>query len=315
MEGGFFARFFGAVLHAGPDGVWIMVIGSLVAAACSTVGCFLVLRRMAMLGDAISHAVLPGIVAAFLFTESRNIAPMLIGAGAMGLLTVWLTDVLSRQGKLQSDAAIGVTFTWLFALGVIMVSRYAGQVDLDLDCVLYGELLFAPFTTMDIGGVSYGPRAAWTMGIAFAANTAFTVLAWKQLKVCSFDPGLAASLGVNVALWHYLLMGFVSVTTVAAFESVGAILVVAMLTVPPNAAYLLTDRLWLMVTLAGVIGVASAVSGYALATALDGSIAAAIAAMSGVFFVLAMFFGPRHGLAARWFARRSAAGIAPDAAG
>lgn len=309
--GGFIERFIGAYIHCGVDGMWIMVIGSLVGAASSIVGCFLVLRRMAMLGDAISHAVLPGIVIAFLFTESRNIVPMLVGAGAMGLLTAWLTDVLSRQGKLQSDAAIGVTFTWLFAAGVIMVSRYASQVDLDLDCVLFGEILFAPFTTVEIAGHALGPRAVWTMGFAFVANAAFILLAWKQLKVCSFDPGLAVSLGINVALWHYLLMGFVSVTTVAAFESVGAILVVAMLTVPPNTAYLLTDRLWVMVALAAGIGVASAIIGYGLATAMDASIAAAISTVSGIFYVLAVFLGPRHGLVSRWIAQRRMGGLAP----
>ena len=122
------------------DTVWILLIGSLVATSCALVGCFLVLRRLSMLGDAISHAVLPGIVVAFMLTGSRNIGFMLIGAMAMGMLTAFLTDVLSRFGKLQSDAAMGVTFTWLFAIGVILVSKYTGMVDLDVDCVLYGVL-------------------------------------------------------------------------------------------------------------------------------------------------------------------------------
>lgn len=295
---------YNAVVHAGANGWWIMGIGSLVAVACSLVGCFLVLRRMAMLGDAISHAVLPGIVIAFLFTESRNIAPMLIGAGALGLLTAFLTDVLNRQGRLQSDAAIGVTFTWLFAIGVILVSRYAGRVDLDLDCVLYGEILYAPFDTFTVAGRDLGPRAVWTNGIAVIGNLLFVGLAWKQLKVTSFDAAFGAALGLSVALWHYLLMAFVSITTVAAFESVGAILVVAMLVVPPNTAYLLTDRLWLMVVLACTAGVLSAVLGYALATVLDSSIAGSMATVSGILFVLAALGSPRHGVLPRWWRHR-----------
>ena len=295
-----------AIFSSGMDGLWIVIIGALVASSCATIGCFLVLRRMAMLGDAISHAVLPGIVIAFLMTDSRNIVPMMLGAGALGLVTAFATDVLNRHGKLQTDAAIGVTFTVLFAIGVILVSRYAGQVDLDLDCVLYGEILYAPFDRLEWDGADLGPRAAWVMGGVALTNALFVALAWKQLKVCSFDPALAASLGINVALWHYILMGFVSATTVAAFESVGVILVVGMLIVPANTAYLLTDRLWLMVTLAVVFGVLSAVLGYALATVMNGSIAGAMATVSGAFFVLAALFGPRHGVISKAILSRRA---------
>jgi manganese/zinc/iron transport system permease protein len=249
--------------------------------------------------------VLPGIVLAFLFSGSREIVPMILGAGALGLLTAFSTDLLTRHGKLPNDAAIGVTFTVLFAIGVILVSRFAGQVDLDLDCVLYGEILYAPFDTLQFRGTDLGPRSAWIMGAVALANLLFLVLGWSRLKVCAFDSALAAALGVNVVLWHYLLMAFVSMTTVAAFESVGVILVVGMLIVPANTAYLLTDRLWLMHALAVATGVLSAVGGYLLATALNGSIAGAMAAVSGVFYVLAALFGPRHGVVPKRFSHRS----------
>ena len=292
-------RLEGASLAPGADGFWIIVVGALVAAACSLVGCFLVLRRMSMLGDAISHAVLPGIVLAFLFSGSRDIVPMILGAGALGLLTAFITDLLTRHGKLPNDAAIGVTFTVLFAVGVILVSRFTGQVDLDLDCVLYGEILYAPFDTLKFNGASIGPRSAWVMGSVALANLMFLLLGWSRLKVCAFDAALAAALGVNVVLWHYLLMAFVSITTVAAFESVGVILVVGMLIVPANTAYLLTDRLWLMHVIAVFVGVLSAVGGYLLATALNGSIAGAMATISGLLYVLAALFGPRHGVSSK----------------
>lgn len=293
------------------DALAIILVGCLVSSACALVGCFLVLRRLAMLGDAISHAVLPGIVLAFMFTGSRNIVPMLVGAGAMGILTVFLTDVLNRYGKLQSDASMGVTFTWLFALGVILVTRFTAQVDLDVDCVLYGDILYAPFDVFSINGVALGPRSAWLLGAVTLANAAFIVLGFKQLKVCTFDPALAASLGINVALWHYALMAFVSVTTVASFESVGAVLVVAMLTIPPNAAYLLTERLSVMIVLSVIIGCVSAVGGYYLAWWLDASIAAAICVVAGLLFGLAAAFSPRNGILAQYLRRRTP--LAPPA--
>ena len=207
-------------------------------------------------------------------------------------------------GKLQSDAAMGVTFTWLFAIGIILVTKFTGQVDLDVDCVLYGEILTAPFFTLDIGSVNLGPRAVWLVGFTLLVNLCFIVLGYKQLKVCAFDPGLAASMGINVALWHYLLMGFVSLTTVASFESVGAILVVAMMIVPPNTAYLLTDRLSHMLMLSVLFGVLSSVGGYWLASAVDGSIAGAMAVVSGGMFVVVALFSPRHGVVFRAMAQR-----------
>jgi manganese/zinc/iron transport system permease protein len=254
---------------------------------------------------------LPGIVLAFLFSGSRDIVPMIIGAGALGLFTAFTTDLLTRHGKLANDASIGVTFTVLFAVGVILVSRFAGQVDLDLDCVLYGEILYAPFDTLIVNGTSIGPRSAWIMGAVALANFLFVALGWSRLKVCAFDTALAASLGVNVVLWHYLLMAFVSTTTVAAFESVGVILVVGMLIVPANTAYLLTDRLWLMHLLAVLAGVLSALGGYVLATALNGSIAGAMATVAGALYILAALFGPRHGVVSRRMARNALA-LQPD---
>lgn len=290
------------------DALWIVIIGALVAGSCSLIGCFLVLRRQAMMGDAISHGILPGIVLAFLFTGSRNIVPMLIGAGALGLVTAFITDTLTQRGRLQSDAAMGVTFTWLFALGIILVTRFAGSVDLDVDCVLHGELIFSPFRRLVWNGMDLGPQAVWTVGVVSILNLCFVVLGYKQLKVCSFDSGLAASLGINVTLWHYLLMSFTSLTTVACFESVGAVLVVAMLIVPANTAYLLTDRLSVMLVLSVALGAASSALGYGLAYLLDGSLAGAISTVGGVMFAGAALFSPRHGVVLLAIRRRMFAG-------
>jgi manganese/zinc/iron transport system permease protein len=276
---------------------WIILTGSLAATACAIVGCFLVLRKMSMLGDAISHAVLPGIALAFLWSEGRETVPMLIGAGALGVITAFVIEMLHRAGKLQQDASIGVTFTWLFAVGVILISSAFRNIDLDQDCVLYGEIALVPIELwITKAGTVLGPRAVWTLGFVVVLNLVFILLGYKELKITSFDPALAASLGISATLWHYLLMGMVSVTTVGAFESVGAILVVAMLIAPPATAYLLTDRLDRMLIYAVVIGVISAAGGYYLAVWLDGSIAGAMAVVAGFCFALALLFSPTHGV-------------------
>ncbi|KQL49023.1 iron ABC transporter [Brevibacillus choshinensis] len=281
----------------------IILTGSLVAASCGFLGCFLILRRMAMLGDAISHAILPGIVLAFLFSGSRDILPMLIGAAVIGLITVFIVQMLNQSG-VKSDAAIGVTFTALFSVGVVLVSLYTQQVDLDLDCVLYGEIAYVPWDTWQLGGTDMGPRALWGVGGVFLFSLLVIGLFFKQFKLCSFDPALAAAIGIPVMLFHYLLMTLVSLTTVAAFESVGAILVVAMLVVPSATAYLLTDRLHVMLFISMGVGVLSAVLGYFLASWLDSSIAGAMTAVAGLLFLLAFLFSPRHGLISKMVARR-----------
>ncbi len=275
--------------------LWIILIAALVAGSGAILGSFLVLRRLAMLGDAVSHAVLPGIVLAFMLTNSRASVPMFLGAAAVGVLTSVIVQALSRGG-VQGDAAIGVTFTALFALGVVMVARFADRVDLDLDCVLMGEIIFAPFDTLTVGGVALGPRAAWVNGALLLLNLAVVYSFYKELKLCAFDPALAASQGIRVNFFHYLLMGLVSVTTVGAFESVGAILVVALLVVPAATAYLLTDRLARMLAIAVGVGVLSSAVGYLLARTLDASVAGSIAAVAGGLFTLALLFSPSHGV-------------------
>jgi manganese/zinc/iron transport system permease protein len=279
------------------DAFWIILTGALAAGSCALVGSFLVLRKMAMLGDAISHAVLPGIAIAFFLTQSRASLPMVVGAGALGVLTAFLIETLHRRGKLQQDASIGVVFTWLFALGVILISVFAGAVDLDQDCVLYGEIAYVPldlWTTAS--GLNLGPTAVWLLGAVFLLTLIFVTLGYKELKITSFDPALAASVGISATLWHYLLMGMVSLTTVSAFESVGAILVVALLIAPPATAYMLTDRLSRMLIYAVLAGVIASVGGYFLAVWLNGSIAGAIAVVCGIEFMLAFFFSPTHGI-------------------
>lgn len=250
-----------------------------------------------MVGDAISHAVLPGIVLAFLISGSRDSITMLIGAGLIGIFTTFLIEFFHKKAKLQTDAAIGVTFTWLFAVGVVLISLFAGKVDLDQDCVLYGEIAYVPLDVIitDSGAI-LGPRAIYIMGAVLIMILIFIKIGYKELFLTTFDPAYASAIGISTTVWHYLLMGSVSVTTVASFESVGAILVVALLIAPAATAYLLTDDFKTMLLLACGVGVIASIAGYYLAVWLDGSIAGAIGAVCGLLFGIAMVFSPTHGL-------------------
>lgn len=286
---------------------WIVVAGALVAASCALLGCFLVLRKMSMMGDAISHAVLPGLAIAFLLTESRASVPMFVGAVIAGLLTALLTQWIRSHGRVDEGASMGVVFTALFAIGLIIIVDAADRVDLDPGCVLYGAIEFTPLDTVALLGWEI-PRAVVVGAIVLLGNVFFVGLLWKELKITSFDPALATTLGIRAGLMHALLMAFVAITTVAAFESVGSILVVAMLIVPAAAAHLLTDRLGWMIWIAVGLGVAAAPLGHVSAVVGPGllhedwrstSTAGMIAACAGGLFLLAMLFAPRQGVVSR----------------
>lgn len=252
---------------------------------------------MAMVGDAISHAVLPGIVIAFLISGSRDSVTMFIGAGTIGIFTTFLIEFLHQKGRLQTDASIGVTFTWLFALGVILISVYAGEVDLDQDCVLHGEIAYVPLDLWitDSGDIM-GPRVLYSLSFVFVLVIIFIIVGFKELYLTTFDPAFASAIGISTVLWHYLLMGAVSLTTVASFESVGAILVVALLIAPPASAYLLTDNFVKMLFITAIIGIISAIGGYFLAEWMDGSIAGAMSTVAGIIFSLCFLFSPSEGI-------------------
>ena len=271
------------------DAFWIISTGTLVALCCGLLGSFLVLRQMAMVGDAISHAVLPGIVIAFLLSESRESLPMLIGAAVVGVLATILIEWLHRVGRIQADASIGLSYTTLFAIGIILISLFTRQVDLDQDCVLYGEIAYVPLDLWILdNGISMGPRPVWILGGALLFILAFIGVGYKGLQVTTFDASYAATLGISTVFWHYALMSTVSLATVVSFESVGAILVVAFLIVPPASAYLLTNRLPVMLALSALFGFLSAVLGYILAVLTNGSVAGAMAVAAGIWFVLAL---------------------------
>ncbi|MDF1843118.1 MAG: metal ABC transporter permease, partial [Rubripirellula sp.] len=290
---------------------WIVLVAILCAVASASLGCFLVLRRMSMLGDAISHAVLPGLAVAFFLSHSRSSLPMFIGAVIVGILTAFFTEWIHRVGRVDKGASMGVVFTSLFALGLVMIVQAADKVDLDAGCVLYGSIELTPLDTMSLFGFEI-PRAVVTLGIVTVINLAFVLLFYKELKLSSFDPSLATTLGFNASLMHYLLMILVAVTAVASFESVGSVLVVAMFVVPPAAAYLLTDRLGMMLLISVSLAISSALLGHLGAihvpswfgfqsTTTSGMMAVA----AGSIFLITMLCSPSQGVLVKLIRRQA----------
>ena len=274
----------------------VQIVAVVVAAACAIPGAFLMLRRMSMMSDAISHTVLLGIVLAFFVVADLRSPLLIAGAAAVGLVTVALVEIVNRTGLVREDTAIGLVFPALFSIAVILISAIAGDVHLDTDAVLLGELAFAPFNRFTPFGADLGPVALWVMGGILLINVIVGGVFYKELKLATFDAGLATALGFSPALIHYGLMGMVSVTAVGAFDTVGSILVVALMIGPPAAAHLLTDRLPRMLGLSVVIGAACAIGGYWLARALDANIAGSMATVVGVAFVAALLLAPERGL-------------------
>ncbi|MFZ4452970.1 metal ABC transporter permease [Salibacterium aidingense] len=273
---------------------WIILTGVLVGASCSLIGVLLVLRQMAMISDAISHTVILGLVSAFLVTSTLDSFTMLVGAAVAGLLTTVVVQLLQNSG-LQSDAAIGVTFTAFFALGVFLISRYAGNVHLDVNHALMGDIAFVPFQTVTLFGVSM-PRDFLFVSVVLLLNMIIIALLYKEWKVSTFDPGLAVSLGLPVAFLHYLLMTMTSVTAVSSFDSVGAVLVVAFMIVPAASAYLWTRKLPHMFLYSIVFSAASCFSGYYAAKLFNVSISGSMAVMTGVIFLISFLIAGESGV-------------------
>ena len=286
---------------------WIVITGMLCALACALPGCFLVLRRMSMMGDAISHAVLPGLAIAFMVTGARESLPMFIGAALTGLCTALFTQWIHRFANVDQGAAMGVVFTTLFAIGLMLIVAAADHVDLDPGCVLYGAIeSSAPVVPGEF------PRAAAVLGGVFLLNLLVIAIFFKEFRLSAFDPGLAETLGFRPGLMHYLLMTLVAVTTVAAFESVGSIIVIAMLIVPAATAQLLTRRLVPMLFTACLAGALAALLGHLGAIMIPPwfgfrgtSTSGMMAAAAGWIFLLTWIFAPHEGLLSRFRGRRA----------
>lgn len=273
----------------------IVSVGALVGIAAALLGSFLILRQSSLLTDAISHAVLLGIVVVGLATGAASGPLSIIGAALAGLVTVVLTELLIASRRVKQDAAIGLVFPLLFAIGVLLINLYLRNVHIDIDTVLLGEIAFVWLDSYRFGALEL-PRALVNMAVITLANLLFVLLFYKELKLATFDPALAQALGFAPTLLFYALLSLTSLTAVAAFDAVGSILFIAFVIIPPASAYLLTDRLWRMLLYSALFALIASISGYHLAMRFDVSIGGMMATMTGAIFLASLTFAPRYGL-------------------
>ena len=274
----------------------IQLIASIVAIACAIPGTFLVLRKMALISDAISHSILPGLVLGFFITHDLNSPLLIVMAALSGVVTVVLVEFIQKTKLVKEDTAIGLVFPVLFSIGVIMIAKNANDVHLDTDAILLGELAFAPFDRFLVDGSDLGPKSLWIIGTILLITIGLLFAFFKELKISTFDAGLATALGFSPIMIHYGLMSVASITIVGSFDAVGAILVVALMIAPAATAYLLTDNLKRMLGLSVIFGVFSAIAGYWLAHWLDASISGSMTTILGIVFLIVYLFAPKRGL-------------------
>ncbi|MCT4666258.1 MAG: metal ABC transporter permease [Flavobacteriales bacterium] len=265
---------------------WIFLSALLIAIPNAILGSFLILRKMAMIGDAISHAVLPGIVIAYIFTQNYQSIWMLIAAAGVGVLAAVMIESFNKFGRLQEDASIGVTYTWLFASGVVLISWFNDDLDIDQDCVLFGEIAYLPLDLIQITDQLLIPNGFLQALFMFVVVISLVLIFYKGLFITSFDESYAISIGVSAVGINYVLMSLVSFVTVFSFDAVGAILVLALMVVPSATAYLLSENLKKMLFLSSVFAVTGVFFGYLLAVLINGSIAGAIASILGLQFLM-----------------------------
>lgn len=285
----------------------VVLMGFFAATACGLLGVFLILRRMALVGDAMSHSVLPGLVGGFLLAGTRSTGVMFAGALVAAMVTTLIIEFIHEKSRVKQDAAIGITFSTLFAFGVILITLFADKVDLDQDCVLYGDMTHVGIAEpIQVGGVVLAPPAVLRMGIVAALTSLAIALFYRSLLVSSFDPGLSVSLGINTRRVHHALMIGLSIVVVSAFEAAGAILVIAMLIVPGATMLLLTHRLPRVLWGTVIHAALSTLIGFHLAMWLECSVAAAMVVAGGGLFLLAWIASPSSGLLTRWLRSRRA---------
>jgi manganese/zinc/iron transport system permease protein len=288
-----------------------ILIGVFAAIACALPGNFLVLRRQALIGDAISHVVLPGIVVAFLITGTVTAWPMMIGAAVASLVAVVLIEAIRRLGGIEPGAAMGVVFTTMFAGGVLLLERSdTSSVHLDVEHALMGNLesliwldAFGWGSLLDPEALAGLPPELSRMGLSMIGVIAFVWLFWRPLKISTFDEGFAQVMGMRTNLIGMSLVAVSALAAVAAFDAVGSIIVIAMFICPPAAARLMTNRLAAQVGWSVIFAMLSAVLGYVLAgygplwLGAEDSVSAAgmIATVSGIVLGLAALFGPARG--------------------
>jgi len=259
------------------------------AAACALLSPFLVLRKLSMVSDAISHSVLLGIVLAFFIVKDVGSPLLIAGAALFGVITVFAVEFLSGTGLVKNDDAVGIVFPMFFALAVVLITKFARNVHLDTDIVLMGEVIIAPLNRTEFLGMDL-PKAFVQMGILFIVNLLFIIIFFKELKITTFDKGFAKLAGFSSVALFYALMTLSSLTAVTAFDAVGAILVVSFLITPGAAAYLISKDLKVMIAISVGYAVINSVLGYVLSLLMNVSMSGMTAAAAGVTFLITFLF-------------------------
>ncbi len=279
--------------------LWTLIIAVVTSLVCALCGTLLLVNRQSMVSEGLSHAVLPGLVIAFIVFRDYQSPWLILSAAASGMVMVWVTQWLKRTGLVDPDAGLGLVFAAMFSIGILIVKRGLGNVHFHADCIIDGNLALAPIETLQIAGVELGPRA-WIVMLAMLAVVAgFIALCFKELKLTLFDPSLAARFGMKPALLQFLSLSVISLTTVAAFKLAGSILIVALMIAPPAAAYLLTNKLHRLLLVSCVVATVSAICGCLLATRLlETEPTGPIAACAGIVFLIVLAFAPKRGLIA-----------------
>ena len=268
---------------------WTCAIGVVTAVTCALCGVMLIVKREAFISEGLSHAILPGIVLAFIVVPDRSSPILILAAGASGLIMVWLVQLISKTRLVDRDAALGIVFSSLFSIGVVLASLNLRQIHFHADCIINGNLVYAANKFVVLGGYSFGPKAFVSMSVIFLVLVSFILVFYKELKLMAFDSSTARMFGLKPRLLHTVWLSLVSITAVAAFETAGTVLVVALMVAPAAAANLLTNRLSLTFVLSAVFAATGAVLGILFAHQISIAPAGPIALSSGMIFVVAAF--------------------------
>lgn len=282
----------------------ILIVTLLVSVVCSIVGVFLVLRKMSMMTDAISHTILLGIVLAYFFVSDLTSPLLIVGATVMGLVTVYLVELLVKSRLTSEDSSTGVIFPLLFSVAVIIINTKFRDTHLDLDSVLLGKLEFTIFNRLTMWGIDFGPKNIYTLLIVLSVVILVITVFFKELKITTFDPALAFTLGISTVFFHYLIMTLVSLAAVVSFDAVGSILVIALMIGPAMTALLISKSLSKSIIYAVIIAVVNSSAGYLFAYNLDFSISGTISILTLLTFFLTLVFIPDKGIIAKNIRRR-----------
>lgn len=268
--------------------LWTYAIGVVTAVSCALCGVMLVVKREAFISEGLSHAILPGIVLGFIAIPDRSSPLLVIAAGLSGLIMVWLVQLISNTRLVDRDAALGIVFASLFSIGVVLASMNLKNVHFHADCIIDGNLVLAPLKRFQLWGYDLGPKALVTMSMTLVVLIGFILVFYKELKLMAFDESQARMFGFKPRLLHTFWLSLVSMTAVAAFETAGTVLVVALMVAPAAAANILTRRLSRTFVLSAILAAIGAIGGIAMANRISISPAGPIALVAGLIFIVAV---------------------------